>query len=361
MTTHHIQQLSGSELDSYESLVLSRPRLLIYHARRFLEVLASVTQAELHVFGAIAGGSLEAALPCLVKTVPSLGTVCNSLPFYGSNGGLMFRDGLDSVTREMIAGDLLSAMDAFVRTRERPLTATIIGAPGVPVPTALETFAPTRDRRIGQVLRLPVWASASDNREQLMARFHQKTRNALRKPYKSGISCTRRDDPEAYAALRDFHAQTMAGLGGTPKPAPFFEALLTRFAEPERPLYVATQDGRSIAALLVLRYNRTCEYYIPATAAAFRAWQPMSMLVFESMLDAMRDGYAWYNFGGTWLNQDGVHRFKARWGAEDIPYDYYIRAYATLDHLRTLGATGAFSRFPYFYIFPYHQLEDNHA
>ena len=46
MTTHHIQQLSGSELDSYESLVLSRPRLLIYHARRFLEVLASVTQAD---------------------------------------------------------------------------------------------------------------------------------------------------------------------------------------------------------------------------------------------------------------------------------------------------------------------------
>ena len=41
------------------------------------------------------------------------------------------------------------------------------------------------------------------------------------------------------------------------------------------------------------------------------------------MTDASVQGYAWWNWGGTWLSQEGVYRFKSRWGTKDMPYRYF--------------------------------------
>jgi len=41
------------------------------------------------------------------------------------------------------------------------------------------------------------------------------------------------------------------------------------------------------------------------------------------MCDAASEGYVWWNWGGTWLSQDGVYRFKSRWGTQDLPYRYF--------------------------------------
>jgi hypothetical protein len=61
---------------------------------------------------------------------------------------------------------------------------------------------------------------------------------------------------------------------------------------------VATQDGRSIAALLVLRYNRPVNTTY-GHGGGVSGLATHVHVVFESMLDAMRDGYAGTTSEGT--------------------------------------------------------------
>ena len=42
-------------------------------------------------------------------------------------------------------------------------------------------------------------------------------------------------------------------------------------------------------------------------------------------MDAAAGGKAWFNFGGTWLTQEGVHRFKRKWGARAVSYRYFTQ------------------------------------
>ena len=41
--------------------------------------------------------------------------------------------------------------------------------------------------------------------------------------------------------------------------------------------------------------------------------------------DAVERGYAWWNWGGTWLTQEGVLRFKRKWGARERRYRYFVK------------------------------------
>jgi len=43
------------------------------------------------------------------------------------------------------------------------------------------------------------------------------------------------------------------------------------------------------------------------------------------MCEANANGYKWWNWGGTWLTQDGVYRFKNKFGAVDKEYKYFIK------------------------------------
>ena len=65
--------------------------------------------------------------------------------------------------------------------------------------------------------------------------------------------------------------------------------------------------------------------YTPVIVEEHREKQPLSLLIFEAMKDASKEGYKLWNWGGTWLTQDGVYRFKSRWGTKDINYYYYTK------------------------------------
>ena len=78
-----------------------------------------------------------------------------------------------------------------------------------------------------------------------------------------------------------------------------------------------------IAAILVFFFNRTVEYYTPVVRKEYRDTQAISAVIFRAMCDASVQGYAWWNWGGTWLSQEGVYRFKSRWGTKDMPYRYF--------------------------------------
>jgi hypothetical protein len=96
------------------------------------------------------------------------------------------------------------------------------------------------------------------------------------------------------------------------------------------------------------------EYFTPATDVGYRGLQPMSLLVFTAMQDAVRRGCRWWNWGGTWVTQDGVYRFKKRWGTVDRRYFYHTTVFDK--GILRCSPEQLLEAYPYFYVVPFTQL-----
>jgi lipid II:glycine glycyltransferase (peptidoglycan interpeptide bridge formation enzyme) len=189
-----------------------------------------------------------------------------------------------------------------------------------------------------------------------MALFHKKTRNGIRKALKSGIEIDHSDSLDALEALAGIHKKNIQAIGGLHKPFSVFKAIRDTFRyDGDYRVYLAQKEGQIIGALLAFFYNRTAEYFTPAVEEAYRSDQVGSLLAFVAMQEAVRRGCGHWNWGGTWKTQEGVYRFKSRFGAKDWEYTYYIREFDP--SLRQLGREDVLAAYPYFYVLPFGILE----
>jgi hypothetical protein len=335
------EALTSHFAERYEAFLLARPDTLLYQSWRYQSLLIDLLGCRQQGLLALDdGGNIRAALPLMAMDGP-LGTVLNSLPFYGSNGALIGED--PAARAELLAAyrKLLQAPGMAASTLiENPL-----------VPGGAEGLSHHLiDERIGQLTPLP---AAGNAKAALMHSFHYKTRNMVRKAEKLGIEVV--VDNEAISFLVEVHEENMREIGGLAKPRNFFDALPQYFRSgQDYRLYLAHLAGRPVAAVLVFFYNRTAEYYTPVVLKDHRDSQALSAAIFRAMCDASEHGYAWWNWGGTWLSQDGVYRFKSRWGTKDLPYRYFT----TVHNPAVLKASRAelLRAYPSFFTVPFSAL-----
>lgn len=336
-----IETYTAADRDAYDAFLLSDPNTLVYQSSAYMELLEDLLGAQnVTLLARDAGGQVQGVLPLMRKDGP-LGGVLNSLPFYGSNGAIIART---ASTAEALHG-------RFVQVAQRDDIAawTVVENPLDPNGFALFD-APIEESRIGQLTPLP---AGDDAPSALMAAFHGKTRNMVRKTQKLGIDV--RTDPTAFEFLARVHTENMAEIGGQAKSPRFFDLIPAHFtAGRDYQIYIASLDGVDIAAMLVLFWNKTVEYYTPVVVKEHRSSQPLSALIFQAMCDACEGGYGWWNWGGTWHSQAGVYQFKSRWGTRDIPYRYKIQ----INDPRLLDATPhqLLEGYPGFYTLPFFKL-----
>jgi CelD/BcsL family acetyltransferase involved in cellulose biosynthesis len=354
-----VELLTADKYEQYDRLLRSLDHSLVYSSleyRRFLESL--LPESESRYLCALQEGQVVGALPAFLHRNRQLGNVLNSLPFFGSNGGVVVSP--DAGDRLQVQCDLIEAFDRLAR-EESVVTSTIISNPLNPEAEFYDRFsqATLHDERIGQITPLPELAPEETLAERLLHRFDSMPRRAVRKAQKSGLEVERTDSLAAFDALATIHRRNMEAIGGRVKSARVFELLRSEFACPgDYTLYVARLEGRIVAALLVFFFHRTADYFIPATEAEYRSLQPLSLLIFEAMQDAVRRGCRYWNWGGTWLNQTGVYDFKRRWGTRDCPYRYYVREYEGAARLRRCSESRIRAEYPDFYVLPFRALEE---
>ncbi len=338
-----IDKLTAEHRQAYDELLLTRDDSLLYQSSRYmamLEELLGCRQATL--LASDDDGKLLAALPLMEADGP-LGVVVNSLPFYGSNGGLI---GADPAARQA----LVDAYNARV-AQDDVATATVVESP-------LDTDRVTgwrhelNDERIGQFTQIDFVENHGD---ALMKSFHYKTRNAIRKAWKSGAVVAVEND--AMEFLAEVHELNMQEIGGVPKSRRFFNLIPAHFRQDrDYRIYVTRLNGEAVAAVLVFYFNRVAEYFTPVVCKEYRESQALSAAIFQAMEDASKAGFRWWNWGGTWLSQDGVYRFKSRWGTQNFRYQYY-----TTVHNRAVLEAQRFellSGYPLFYVVPFTSLKD---
>lgn len=335
--TLQIRPLDPSLERAYEEFLATRADAMVYHSLRYRDYLREITGGIADYCVATDDGEVRGVLPMFYRD-GAFGRVQNSLPFYGSHGGVLASDDEAAVL----------LMNHYSRTaRDRGVVAsTIVGNPLQS--SAAEPPADLRDSRIGQFTRI-----AGANADSLMARFHQKTRNMVRKAEKSGVTVS--VDSTAIGFLRETHEENLATLGGIAKPRVFFDALPRHFRQgTDYEIYVASHEGRRVAALLLFYFAKTVEYFTPATVNEHRTLQPMSAIIHRAMSDAAARGFELWNWGGTWSSQEGVYRFKSRWDAEDRPYQYFVTVNdRSILHRRKEELLDAY---PYFFVVPFSAL-----
>jgi len=344
--------LTPARADEYRDFLLQDPRNLIYASLEFRDFLTAVVPGEPQYLIARESSRIVGALPCFRVVRPGLGTVMNSLPWYGSHGGCTLSPQAPEGTRHyLLDGYLALAGGADV------LSSTLIMPPFEQphLDEYRERLRPVAtDVRIGQITELP--ADCPDLPAKLEMSLAQKTRNLMRKALKQGFRLECDDTDRAWRFLHDTHAENMTAIGGAAKPWAHFAALRAKLPHGWRRVLVATYKGEPVAALLLLYFNRTVEYLTPVIQQAYRPLQPLSFLIWHGMLDAVRSGFRWWNWGGTWASQATLHHFKAGWGARDHPYTYLITASPSSVALLKAHRERLPREFPYCYTYPYHLL-----
>ncbi len=271
------------------------------------------------------------------------GRVINSLPYFGSNGGVLA--GRGEATTLLVDRYNELARETGV------LSSTVVGNPLHD--SEYESYAHTvTDERIGQLTRLEGLADF----DQLFGRVESSAKRNIARAQRLEVAVE--IDNGAMGILQGLHQAAMLEMGGTAKQDAFFE-LVPQLFRPgdEYNVYVALYEGEIVAALLLFYFGRTVEYYTPASAIAGRESQATSLVLATAMIDAARRGFSWWNWGGTWRSQTGVYRFKRKWGAEDRAYTYYTQV--NNPTIYDDSAEKILSTYPGFFVVPFKDLRES--
>ena len=340
--------IRGRGDDEISDYVSGCPNSLVYSCPSFIDLVSSHIGGSPGWILAKNGTEISGALPFVQSKVGQLGTVFNSLPYYGSNGGVV-----QKVRDDEVKGLLIEAFYDYAQSQDA-CSATLITNPLMMdheiYENSIEGFI--RDERIGQITHLP-----NDPDDELIKIFDDPRPRNIRRALKEGIEVSSGNETSAIKFLYEIHVQNMKAIGGLSKSWDFFEKLLSDMPRELWSVYVGTKEDQPIAALLVFHFNGTAEYFTPVILSEHRNTQALALVIYEAMKDAVsRKGCKNWNWGGTWLSQGGVYDFKKRWGTSDYPYYYYTKLFH--EGVRSSSKETLLADYPGFYVLPFSELKE---
>ena len=350
-----IRLLSESNVDLYQEFLLKQEYSLLYYSNQFRMLLEKYVGCEAYYSIAFNyKGDILGIFPLTIYDSNNLGKVANSLPFYGSNGGVLLDEKLSLSEGNSV---ILALKDHVLQLIEEHqcIAATFITNP---FDNNIECWFESNleydftDYRIGQITKLP---NNESNLESNLLKLYSNPRpRNIRKAINSGVNVRFSKAKEDLDFLFKVHTDNINSIGGTPKEYQFFLDVYEMMPSNSYNIIIAEINLEPIAGLLVLYYNKTVEYFTPATLHKYRNIQPSSLIIHQGMKNAAENGFKYWNWGGTWKSQHGVYDFKKKWGAKDHKYKYYTKIYdkSILD----LSPKVLLENFPNNFVLPFEKL-----
>jgi hypothetical protein len=332
-----------SEKD-YLDLIKDSKNALIYTDLSYLDAITEYTRSELYFAVELMQNRMIGALPFCVF-FGEYGPVINSLPFYGSNGGILHRN--KTLVKDQ---SIINAVLDFAKSI-KCVSVTIIESPlNVSDEDVFSEFK-YRDSRICLLNFFEPNIEPID----LLKTFHDSRPRNIRKAEKNHIIVKESHSAESIQFLADTHLKNISRNDGKPKSFEFFDFFLNKLATNQWVILEALYKDIRIASLLLLYNKNVIEYFTPATLDEYRNLQAQTLLIFTGMRFAIiRDILIW-NWGGTWETQKGVYDFKVKWGPRQSKYKYFC---AVLDDsILEKDKTDLIRCYPYYYIVPFKDLK----
>lgn len=346
-----LQDVNENEVVSF---LITEKFTLLYTSLPYLRLLQAFLNCDIEIVMVYMNERLVGLLPLAFIDDGQEGSVCNSLPFYGSNGAMVVSSVHDNNAIRLM---LLNEFNLLV-VKRKCIAYTLISNPldsegDLWLRKNLEYNLV--DERIGQITHLPI-SNEGNLEQQLIASFEDPRPRNIRKAQKEGVKISVSNTKEALDFLYYTHYNNITAINGIPKEKRFFDMIPDFFNDQEYKIYIAEINGEKIAALLLFYYNQTVEYFTPAVIEKFRNSQPTALIIYQAMLDSIRGGYKNWNWGGTWLSQGGVYDFKKRWATTDHKYFYYTRIKDKSVYKQSKEIL--LKKYPYFFVLPFSALKN---
>lgn len=152
--------------------------------------------------------------------------------------------------------------------------------------------------------------------------YNKRVRGAVRKAQKSGVEVTDIESDENLSTFYDMYLMTVKRLGGTPKPRALMKMLLQQDVAK---LAVATYEGKIIAGLLYLCYNRTVTLWCEASLTEYLQYRPNNAIFHHIITWACKEGYEWVDFGASPPENHGLIAHKEQYRAQKTDFYSYTK------------------------------------
>ena len=222
-----VVSLSAENHDAFETFVSQHPDGLMYYSLRYAEFLKRLLGCRQRYWLAVdQAGNVRGVLPLMEARAEDGSAVLNSLPFYGSHGGIL----ADSAN----AHERLLRKYVEETTAKEVVSSTIVEHPFRPLQGEIPaTFI---DRRISQItdIGMPV--------DRLIASFEGSTRRNINKARSSGVVVS--IDNRAWEFLEQTHRENMQAISGHAKEHKFFDVIPRIFQRRDRLQHICRHEGR---------------------------------------------------------------------------------------------------------------------
>lgn len=287
--------------EQWREFALSHPDCTTFHHPAWHELLGSHYGFPWMALGLVEGGDIVAAAPFLETRTLSGRRKLTCLPF--SDCVTPLAHGPDHLLRfwHSLGDEPMDRYRAVVVRTE---------GPGPPMPSSTDW--------VRHVMNLEAWEPAA---------LPSSVRRNLRKAERAGLTYARRTDPGAIEAFFRLHVLTRRKLGVPVQTKGFFRDLQERIIAPGLGFVSVVRKGSDIiGAGVFLQFGSTLIYKYGASHPAALADRPNELL-FATTLSFARDaGHARFDFGVTRTTNEGLRRFKEKWGAIESPvFHAYVR------------------------------------
>lgn len=166
--------------------------------------------------------------------------------------------------------------------------------------------------------------SLSNSDEELVAQFASGVRRAIRKAEKSGVEVEVTRTRSAILEFYRLHVGTRRRHGLPPQPLTFFLNIYEEIIKLGQGFVVLARSGsRFLAGAVFFQYGETAVYKFGASDEVFQEFRGNNLVMWEAIKFLARNGCKTLHFGRTSLDNDGLRRFKAGWGALEETMEYF--------------------------------------
>jgi FemAB-related protein (PEP-CTERM system-associated) len=302
-----VVRLTRDRETTWEQFVEGSPQASLAHRLGWRNVVEKTYHHRAYYLMAMDGEALAGILPLFLIRSPFFGHFLVTAP-YLSYGGLI-------ADNERAASALIEAARQLAAERRAK-------------------YVEVRGRsQLGQglVLKdkyctflLPLTADP----EALWENFEGRARKAVRKAQASGLVVARGHyliSPFAKAL-----AQHMRDLGTPFHRANFYRNIFAEFAG-QAELLMVCRDGHYIGGVLLVTFRETLFPLYGGALMQYRAFSPMSLLIWQTIRYGCERGFACIDFGRSRWGS-GSALFKRQWGAHPVPlfYEYHLADRVTM-------------------------------
>jgi CelD/BcsL family acetyltransferase involved in cellulose biosynthesis len=165
--------------------------------------------------------------------------------------------------------------------------------------------------------------------DELMKSFHDSKRRGIKKAMKEDLQVVISKEYDAVKSFFNLHLQTRKLKGIPVQPRSFFSEIYNCIIKEGNGFVILVKkDNIDIAATMFLHFNSVLTYKYNASDNKYQHLRPNNLIVWHSLLEAIRLGVRYYDFGKSDLDNRGLRDFKSQWGG--IERENFVTYYPSI-------------------------------